>query len=982
VTFTTRVEKCSISDSIPTESFSTAFAIDVLNRSIINMQQGPDGSLNTNWVACCTWPVLPPTLFTFTGFDSRNNRTNLVDPKQNTTVWELDGASRQLREKRHLRPSGDGTTGVASTVLTQTAFDANSNTSRLVDNNGGTSGWLFDLLDRNTVMTFHDGSTRTNVFNPANNVIGYTDENGSVFANTWDVLGRNTAVAITPALGVAGNPLPAGTPAGTLAQAFDFDGLSRITFSRDSVGTVGVSGLVNADVGFTRDSIDRVLEEQQTYSSDTRYVTHSAWTSYPSTGFTFPDSRQITIGFDALYRKNAINETLGGASIAAWQFFGGRTAAVTLGNGIVTSFMNNAQTRSAVQLGQTTPPWGDITTDHLGYDGSGRPIGKRHIDSGATLVGFTTQYDPSSNKLFERALHAESRSSMYAMDSMDRLLQYQRGVLATGGASITTPITLPNTDNDRSYALDALGNWKNSAYTPAGSPPGLDVRTHNKLNQITAFDAPASPTPVLYDQGNNAGSPPQKGNGNIINDGTRINVFDALNRLVTVSRASDGSPVGSYVFDALGRRIIRQILGAISGTIPTGTSRYLLDGQQIVEELNGATGSPVIQHIWGLYIDELVQLKTLTTVGPQPLAVGNYYLLSDLLFRSAALTKTTGGASIVEAFDTDAYGNTLLLSAGGGAGGAWFSNADTQAAYSACRYVFTGREYDAETQDYFYRARYYGAGLGRFLSRDLELPPVWNLYALVAGDALSLLDPSGLQATMSSTTQSAANPLSTIDPSVQEYLGGFAARRGGANAGLAAGTLLQGCIGIICAELRQPFVSEAEAHRSTHFPDVSRCYEDIEGAKQRQAQMARDKTCCNTDPNSEEVSGNPKIFSFLFDDIPGVSYGGNSRSPVSLGGWMAAYRALQLTGLRTPAFDFGWPLGGLWYDANHVEGLGGHMIIYRNDYNDWQRKARSYEHALYCVACDTWPTVPPAPPEAPSPPRSARRSFFEPKAYR
>jgi RHS repeat-associated protein len=32
--------------------------------------------------------------------------------------------------------------------------------------------------------------------------------------------------------------------------------------------------------------------------------------------------------------------------------------------------------------------------------------------------------------------------------------------------------------------------------------------------------------------------------------------------------------------------------------------------------------------------------------------------------------------------------------------------------------VFTGREWDAETQTYFFRARYYGAGIGRFLSRD------------------------------------------------------------------------------------------------------------------------------------------------------------------------------------------------------------------------------------------------------------------------
>ena len=78
------------------------------------------------------------------------------------------------------------------------------------------------------------------------------------------------------------------------------------------------------------------------------------------------------------------------------------------------------------------PPWGDISTDRLGYDGAARPIGKRYQKSdGTTLVGFTSQYDRSANKLFERHLHAESRSHLYtAYDSPNRLLGYQRGVLS------------------------------------------------------------------------------------------------------------------------------------------------------------------------------------------------------------------------------------------------------------------------------------------------------------------------------------------------------------------------------------------------------------------------------------------------------------------------------------------------------------------------------------------------------------------------
>ena len=43
--------------------------------------------------------------------------------------------------------------------------------------------------------------------------------------------------------------------------------------------------------------------------------------------------------------------------------------------------------------------------------------------------------------------------------------------------------------------------------------------------------------------------------GNLTSDGTLNYTYDAWNRQMTVSRASDGHPVGSYKFDGLNRRI-------------------------------------------------------------------------------------------------------------------------------------------------------------------------------------------------------------------------------------------------------------------------------------------------------------------------------------------------------------------------------------------------------------------------------------------
>jgi hypothetical protein len=144
-----------------------------------------------------------------------------------------------------------------------------------------------------------------------------------------------------------------------------------------------------------------------------------------------------------------------------------------------------------------------------------------------------------------------------------------------------------------------LGNWQNTAITPEGGTSQLQVRTHNKLNQILAFGVAPNSTPVLYDQGNNTGATASRGNGNIINDGTRANVFDALNRLRTVNRVSDGAAVAAYIYDAISRRIEREVFAAVSGTVPASNSRYLLDGQQIVEELATAEGPLRAQYVWG-----------------------------------------------------------------------------------------------------------------------------------------------------------------------------------------------------------------------------------------------------------------------------------------------------------------------------------------------------------------------------------------------
>jgi RHS repeat-associated protein len=116
--------------------------------------------------------------------------------------------------------------------------------------------------------------------------------------------------------------------------------------------------------------------------------------------------------------------------------------------------------------------------------------------------------------------------------------------------------------------------------------------------------------------------------------------------------------------------------------------------------------------------------------------------LQDLLYRAVALTNSSG--NIVEAYDTDAYGNTLIFT-GSGPDGLWFTNDDMQSSYGANDIIFCGYRFDPESQLYYVRNRSYSPVLGRWLQRDpIGYAGGINLYEYVEGRAEVEVDPEGL----------------------------------------------------------------------------------------------------------------------------------------------------------------------------------------------------------------------------------------------
>ncbi len=217
----------------------------------------------------------------------------------------------------------------------------------------------------------------------------------------------------------------------------------------------------------------------------------------------------------------------------------------------------------------------------------------------------------------------------------------------------------------------------------------------------------------------------------------RKDAFGRYGNSLTASASSANSVAGNYPN------------GGLAGNIPNGTTDYTWQGWQTIEERNpfggsGSTDTPTKQFIWGTYIDECLQINLLSVAGLQSLPVGAYYLLQDLLYRTAALTNSSG--DIVEAYDTDAYGNTLIFTAPDTSGN-WWGDAAVQSSYGANDIIYCGYRFDPETQNYYVRNRTYNPALGRWITRDpIGYAGGINLYGYVDSAPVGLFDPNGMRA--------------------------------------------------------------------------------------------------------------------------------------------------------------------------------------------------------------------------------------------
>ena len=170
-------------------------------------------------------------------------------------------------------------------------------------------------------------------------------------------------------------------------------------------------------------------------------------------------------------------------------------------------------------------------------------------------------------------------------------------------------------------------------------------------------------------------------NGNLTSNGAKTFIYDEENRLTQVKN-SGGNSLATFTYDYTGKRT--------SMTTASGTVNFHYDGNNVIYETD-ASNNIVADYTW----DAQGKPVTMTLSG-----VTYYYQLNG----HGDVTKLTDASgNVVAQYLYDAWGNII-------------SQSGSMA--SANPYRYAGYRYDEVTGLYYLMARYYDAGVGRFITRD------------------------------------------------------------------------------------------------------------------------------------------------------------------------------------------------------------------------------------------------------------------------
>jgi RHS repeat-associated protein len=625
---------------------------------------------------------------TFTYEQTFNLPLSDRDPLGNLTRFEYDSHGNLLKR---VNPSGD---------FTQFQYDSKGQLVKEIDAVGGNTTYTYDA-NGNLIKTINPlGDSDTATYDILNRRVSRTDQEGRTTQFEYDKNDR--LVKVTDAQGGvtindydAADNLIAITLANGKRTTYEYDSFNRLTRSLNPLGQSTVY----------------TYNRQNTLASKTT-----------------PLGQQINYTYDVIDRLIAENRPDG---VVAYTYDNVGNTLTIINNDSRLTFSYDVLNRvSEARTAATSHQ--PLTTIRYTYDSAGRRKTMTDTTGGVTAYSYdarsliTSIVDPSGMKAdFEydklqrrtRMSRAGGPTTQYSYDAANRLLsiahQSSAGNLAFNYLHDRSGnrLTIADTNGTHSYSYDLLSQLTAAthpqgfqpheayAYDPVGNRVSSHLSsasTYNEANRLLA-DAQFDYT---YDADGRMTRKVERANGSLTSF-----TYDSEGQLLRIDFPD--STFVSYNYDGLGRRIEKNVNGQVT--------RFVYDAWDILAEYSAA-GNVTTGYTHGPEVDEILAMRQNATTS---------------------------------FFEVDAQRSVVRIASGGSASVSYnydsFGRVTSQTGTATAPFAFQGRELDAESGLYYFRARYYDPRTGRFLSEDpLRFSGGDNFYTFVANNPVNLLDPSGL----------------------------------------------------------------------------------------------------------------------------------------------------------------------------------------------------------------------------------------------
>ena len=398
------------------------------------------------------------------------------------------------------------------------------------------------------------------------------------------------------------------------------------------------------------------------------------------------------------------------------------------------SYNNLGQMTSVQQTAQFSG--NAVTTNEADftYNANGLLNTVNRYQAGADVANSTYLYDHAS-RLTDLSYTDGQNNSLasytWAYDNANRVTGYTYSSPSSTSENVTYSYKTPSgtdvnqltsmTDSvtpsrNETFSYDANGNRTEGSYTTGADNELTSDGTYNYH-----YDAEGNCTWKYQGTWNSVNHRPSSNDAYVAQY-----TYDNRDRLTEAKvwnnsdyQGGAGTPDDdvTYTYDPFDRLIAKD--QTVGGSVH---ERYVWDGQNMVLVLDG-NAIVTERELYGPAVDQVLASEN---------AAGTVsWLLADNegTIRDVAQYTTGGGTSIVDHLVYDAFGNITSQTTGA----------------TTPRFTYTGQQYDAVTRLSYYRARWYDASTGRFMSQD---PAGFsagdaNLYRYVGNDPVNFTDPSG-----------------------------------------------------------------------------------------------------------------------------------------------------------------------------------------------------------------------------------------------